>query len=755
MQRTFRLLLILTSVSLAAQVQLPKTPVREVTDEYFGTKVVDPYRWLEKIDDPEVAAWMKAQNDFTRSTLARIPGRDQLVERVKALDNAGAVVSGLQVWGGRYFYYKTEPGSDNRKLYVRDGLQSPERLLVDPEKLTTPDGKHYSIDYFQPSIDSTYVAYGISQGGSENSVLHVLESATGKVLSDRIDRAEFGSPSWLPDGRSFFYSRLQKLPQDAPATARYQKLRVYHHTLGADSETEPAVFGYDVNPNIKVTEDDFSVLAYSPGAPKSLLGLVIHGVKRELDLYAVPLQTNPGAKTAWRKIADEADAVTGLDVHGDQIYLLSHKEASRFKVLRTSLTKPDLAQATVVVPAGNVVVTNISAAADALYIQDLDGGIGRLRRLPHDGGGIQPVKLPFDGAIQSLATNPTQPGAWLELTSWTKSPLWYALDEKSDRLNDTGLVPPSPVDFSQIDSEEVKAKSADGTMVPLSIIHKRGLALDGSHPACLEGYGAYGITLDPAFRPTWLAFLERGGVFAVAHVRGGGEYGEDWHLAGQKLTKQHTIDDFVAGAHYLIEHKYTSPGHLAGEGTSAGGVTIGGAITQHPELFGAALIRVGDSDSLRSELMASGPANIPEFGTVKEADGFKALYAMDAYQHVKPSTPYPAVLLTTGVNDPRVAPWQAAKMTARLQASSSSGKPVLLRVDYDAGHGIGSTKSQRDAEFADEIAFLFWQLGPPEFQASAGGNWISNLYIAKSSPALLGSARFYNPLPLPFRTRLV
>jgi len=363
------------------------------------------------------------------------------------------------------------------------------------------------------------------------------------------------------------------------------------------------------------------------------------------------------------------------------------------------------------VPASEVVVTGISAAGDALYVQDLDGGIGRLRRLPYGNGSIQPVNLPFYGAIQSLVTNPTQAGAWMELVSWTKSPLWYSLDAKTDKLTDTALVAPSPVDYSQYESEEVKAKSADGTMVPLSIIHKRGLALDGSHPAWLAGYGAYGINYDPYFDPTMPVFLEHGGVFAVAHVRGGGEYGEDWHQAGQKLTKQHTIDDFIAGGEYLIEHKYTSASHLAGEGTSAGGITIGGAITQRPDLFGAALIRVGDSDSLRSETMASGPANIPEFGTVTEPDGFKALFAMDAYQHIKPNTPYPAVLLTTGANDPRVAPWQAAKMTARLQASTSSGKPILLRVEYDAGHGIGSTKSQRDIEFADDLAFLFWQLG--------------------------------------------
>jgi prolyl oligopeptidase len=712
----FLLVFVAVGADLAvAQSKLPDTPVRAMTDDYFGTKVTDPYRWLENTTAPEVVDWMKAQNDYTRAILASIPGRDQLSDRIKALDNAGSVVSGLQVWGRRYFYFKTEPGSDNRKLYVRDKVNAAERLLVDPEKLTTADGKHFSIDYFQPSLDGKYVAYGISPGGSEDSILHVVESANGKILSDVIDHAQFGQPTWLSDD-SFFYTRTQKLAADAPPTAKFQKLRMYHHVLGDDPDKEPAVFGYQVSPDVKVTEDDFPLVFFSPAAPKYLLGFVLHGVKRELDIYVTPLQGDISAKTAWKKVADQTDAITGFDVNGDSLFLVSHKDASRFKVLRTSLETPDLNHAATVVPASDVVVVGISAASDGLYVQDLDGGIGRLRRLPYHGGSLQPVKLPFDGAIQTLFTNPTESGAWMELTSWTKSPLWYSLDASSGKLTDTGLVAASPVDYSQVESEEVKAKSADGTMVPLSIIHKRGIALDGSHPAWLEGYGAYGITIDPTFRPTLLAFFERGGIFAVAHVRGGGEYGEDWHSGGQKLTKQHTIDDMLAGAKYLIEHKYTSAAHLTGEGTSAGGITIGGVITQRPDLFGSALIRVGDSDSLRSELMTSGPANIPEFGTVKEPDGFKALYAMDAYQHVKPNTKYPAVLLTTGVNDPRVAPWQAAKMTARLQASTSSGKPVLLRVDYDAGHGMGSTKKQRDDELADEIAFQFWQSGVPEFQ---------------------------------------
>jgi len=698
-----------------AQAPLPVTPVHAVTEEYFGVKVTDPYRWLEATNTPEVGAWLKSQNDYTRGVLAGIPGRDKLLERIKALDNAGSVVSSLQIWGGHYFYLRTDPGSDNRKLCVRDKAGAPERVLVDPEKLTTADGKHSSIDYFSPSLDGRYIAYGISPGGSEESVLHILETATGNALPDTIDRARFGNPSWLPD-HSFYLTRTQKLGPDAPATAAYQKLRVYRHVLGHDPESDPAAFGYDVSPSLQIGEDDFSFVGYSPGAPGYLLGVVVHGVKREITLYATAMRDGVDANTQWNKVADVADEVTGFDVHGESLYLLTHKDASRFKVLHTSLAHPDAAHAEVAVPPGQAVVVGVAAAADGLYIQDLDGGIGKLRRLAYKGNAPQPVALPLTGAIQSLVTQPLEPGAVVEMASWTKSSLWYALDGESLKATDTGLVPPSPVDFSGIESEEVLAPSADGTMVPLSIVHQRGLAKDSSHPTWLTGYGAYGITYDPYFDPTWLAFLEKGGVMAVAHVRGGGEYGEDWHVGGQKLTKQHTIDDMIACAKYLVDHKYTSPARLAGEGTSAGGITIGGSITQRPDLFGAALIRVGDSDALRSELMASGPANIPEFGTVKESDGFKALFAMDAYQHVKPDTAYPAVLLTTGVNDPRVAPWQAAKMAARLQASTNSGKPVLLRVDYDAGHGMGSTKSQRDVEKADEMAFLFWQLGQREFQ---------------------------------------
>jgi len=715
--------------------QLPSTPVREVVDDYFGTKVSDPYRWLENTRDPEVIACLEAQNSYARAVLASIPGRDHLLDRIRELDCGETLFTGLKVGGAGFFYLKNEPGSDASKLYVRNRLTGVERLLVDPEELGTAQGAHFSIDFFCPSLDGNYVAYGTSPGGSENSVMRVVDVQSGEVLSDVIDRAQFARPCWLPDG-SFFYTRTPKLPPDTPRNQRFQKASTYRHVLGGDADQETPVFGYQVSPDVNMTEGDFPFLYYSPGAPNYLLGIVMHGLKRELDVYVAEFHDGDSRSLRWKKVAGEADAVTGYDMHGEQLFLLCHRKSPRFEVSCTSLSNPDLSDAALVIPPGNVVIKRISAAGDALYVQDLDGGIGRLRRLVYESATPQPVQLPFAGAIQSMLASPTEPGVWLQLTSWTKSPMWYVHDPLSGSVSDTGLIPPSSVDYSQIESEEVQVKSADGTMVPLSIIHQRGIALDGSHPTWLQAFGAYGSPLEPMFRPTLLALLERGGVFAAAHVRGGGDFGEEWYHAGHILTKQNSIDDMVAAASYLIEQKFTSPRRLAGECTSAGGVTIGGAITQRPDLFAVALILVGWSNLLRSEIMPSGPANIPEFGTVKDPELFPAMYAMDAYHHVRPNVPYPAVLLTAGCNDPRLEVWQPAKMAARLQASSSSGKPVLLRIEYDMGHaasiwiGHGSTRTQRNEELADELAFMFWQMGIPEFQpvqahrhVASGSGW--------------------------------
>ncbi|MBV9103697.1 MAG: prolyl oligopeptidase family serine peptidase, partial [Candidatus Eremiobacteraeota bacterium] len=473
-----------------------------------------------------------------------------------------------------------------------------------------------------------------------------------------------------------------------------------------------------VNPAIALDPNDFSIVSYSP-ATSYAIGLIAHGVKNEVTMYEAPLSTVSGPSTPWRKIVDVNDEVTGFDVHGDTLYLLTHKNSPRFKLIATSLSNPNVGTARAVVPEGTAVLSAFSVARDAVYVRLLDAGLGRLVRLPfessgHEGAPTQ-IALPYDGALQGPVTDPRDDGAAIGLTSWTKSLLWYAVSPNGT-LTDTRLKPLAPIDASAYTSIETKARSADGTMVPLSIVFRRGLPLDGTHPAYLEGYGAYGITLDPYFSTTRIAWLERGGVYAVCHTRGGGEYGEAWHQAGMITTKQHTIDDFVGCARYLIAQRYTSPAHLNGEGTSAGGITIGGAITQHPELFAAALDVVGVSDALRSEFSPNGPPNIPEFGTVKDPVGFRALLAMDAYQHVRNGVRYPAVMLITGINDPRVSPWELAKFAARLQQATRSGRPILLRVDYDAGHGfLAASREQADRLLADQYSFLLWQDGDREF----------------------------------------
>jgi prolyl oligopeptidase len=401
--------------------------------------------------------------------------------------------------------------------------------------------------------------------------------------------------------------------------------------------------------------------------------------------------------------------------------MLSHKDADRYKVLHTSLSKPDVKQAQVVVAESQAVITDIQEAEDSLYVQMRDGAVDRLYRLGYEAGAkLEPVALPEEGSIQMYESDPRLPGIVFSVTGWTKAARIFQYDPKENSVTDTKLRPVGRFDApADLEAEEVKVPAKDGTLIPVSIIHKRGIKLDGSNPTLMEGYGGYGISLDPFFDPIFLAWYEQGGIYAVAHVRGGGEYGEGWHLAGQKLTKPNTWNDFIACGEYLVAKGYTSTPKLAGWGVSAGGILIGRAITARPDLFGAAIIEVGFTDTLRGEFEQNGPGEISEWGTVKEPEGFKALYEMSAYAHVTNGTSYPATLLITGSNDPRVWPAEPAKMTARLQAATSSGKPVLLRVDYEAGHGIGSTKKQQEERLGDTFAFLLWQLGVAGFEPKA------------------------------------
>ena len=705
----------------------PVAPVRPVTDDYYGTKIVDNYRYMEKLKDPEVQEWFKNQNDYTRATLANIPGRDKLLARIKELDQSVPVtVFGVQgLPGDLYFYQKLLAGENISKLYVRKGLKGEERLLVDPNKVevAAPNrskGKN-ALAYVDISPDGKCVAVGITPGGSENDTeIHVFDVATGRETGDVILRALHGDPQWLPDNHSFTYGRLQDLPPGAPKTELRQKYREYLHVLGTDPKKDPAVFGYGVVPSIDVDPKQSGHISTSPGS-KYAIGWVQSGVSPNISYYIEPVEAVGTSNSAWRKFADLSDDVTDVAMHGEDLYLLTFKDASRYKILRTDARHPDLSSAEVVVPPTEAVVQDMSAAQDALYVQVLDGGINRILRVPYGPKPkVENLALPLDGSASLMGSDPRVPGILFALTSWTNAGGLYSYDPKTKQVLDTKIEQFGPYAHDDdIEAVNVKVKSYDGTLVPLSIVYPKGIKLDGSHPTLLGGYGAYGLVFSsPGFDSTQIAWYEKGGIFATCGVRGGGEYGEDWHLAGKGPTKANTWRDFIACAEYLIDKKYTSPAHLAGKGASAGGILIGRAITERPDLFAAAVILYGVLDALRNETTANGVGNVPEFGSTKTKAGFKALYAMSSYHHVKDRTPYPAVLLTVGMNDPRVDPWESAKMTARLQAATSGGKPVLLYVHYASGHGHlgGFTRQQFQESMADQWSFLLWQLGDPGFQ---------------------------------------
>jgi prolyl oligopeptidase len=692
----------------------PPAAVHDVVETNFGIETHDPYRWMEQ-QGPELTAWLKAQNEYTRSVLDKLPGRAALLERITALSNSGARTFGEQRMGKRWFYFKLENGSQDKKLFTRVGLDGKETLLVDPTVLGKSDA-HVALDWFVASWDGKYVAYGISVGGSENSTLHVVESATGKVLADAIDRSQYAGVSWRPDNRSFFHMRLQKVAANAPPTDVYRFMKLYLHHLGENPDAEKPLFGAGVVPGVDVGEFDFPFIQVSPVSPWAI-GYAQHGVQLEQDVWVAKAADVAKGNARWTRVAAVGDAVTNLDFRGDEVLLLTHKDTPRFRIVKTSLKKPDIAHAQEFMSQQKGVITALGFARDAVYVQVLEGGPSRLLRTSFAGGAGAELKLPFSASIAGLFTNPLLPGATFSAQGYTH-PLQVLLAGATS-VKDTGLSPPSSVDTSGYEVLEEKTKSADGTEVPCTVVAKKGLARDSSHLALIDGYGAYGISAEPYFSPTLFVWLERGALFVESHPRGGGDFGEEWHNAGRKETKNHTVEDFVACARMLVEEKWSAPQYISGTGTSAGGITIGGAITQQPQLFAAALDRVGVTNATRFEQTQGGPANVPEFGTASTAQGYQALYGMDAYLHVKDGTKYPAVLVETGVNDPRVPDWMPAKMAARLQAATASGKPVLLRVDFDAGHGNGSTRTQEDLQTADEYSFLLWQLGDAQFQPAA------------------------------------
>jgi prolyl oligopeptidase len=713
----------LTLHSLAGAAQPAAGPPvarkQPVTETLWGEQVVDPYRWMEDPKDAEWESFMKGQAAHARRVLDSIPGRKALFERVTQLSGEVPIAYAPQMAGkGRLFYQMRPSGANQFRLYMRDGVNGAEKLLIDPGTLRGPNDVHMSLDWWLASPDGRYVVYGLSPAGSENSVAQVLEVDTMKVLPERMDRTQYANPSWLPDSSGFFYIRLAEGAK-LGAQDYYLDSVAWLHRLGTDPKDDLRVLSRGQFAEVLMERNEFPGIAADPTS-RHVVAIVAGGVRRENPLYVATLESVLARKPQWRKVCDVADEVTGFAFRGDELYLQTTRSATNAKVLKTSLSAPDIASAATVVPEGQTVIEAIAMARDGLYVRDMDGGYNGLRRLGNDGR-LQTIKLPFEGSFESMSTDTREDGVWMLGASWLLPFTVFRHEPAANRTAAVPLAPPPSLDLSRFEAVRSFAVARDGTRVPLSIVAKKGMKRDGRNPTLVNAYGAYQISMTPYFNARGVAFLEQGGVLAYAHVRGGGEYGKRWWRAGQKISKPNTWRDLVDCCEELIKQKWTSPKQLTIQGGSAGGITVGRALTERPDLFTAVISNVGVSNALRAEFSQNGPPNIDEFGTVKERGGFLGLKQMDAYHAVRDGVRYPAVLLTTGMTDPRVEPWQAAKMTARLQEAvtrlqRADRNPVLLRVDFDAGHGLGSTRQQADAERADEYAFALWRSGIAGFQ---------------------------------------
>jgi prolyl oligopeptidase len=690
----FRSAVILTFSACSLLGQTPKKPV---TDTYNGVKVTDDYQWLENFEDPAVKQWANARNTAARQFLDALPDRNALSRELrKIFQPAQPRYFPFAQRGAKIFAMKSDPQHQHQVVVTLASLDdlASERTVLDADAM---DAKHLTeIDFAVPSVDGRYVAASVSSGGSESGDVHVYETESGRPLPDVISRVNYatagGGVAWNTNSSGFYYTRYPRDGERAQADMHFYQ-QVYFHKLGDKPEDDTYEIGKDF-PRI-------AEISFAASSDSRYIGAnVAYGDGGDHAFWLLA----PGRP--WRALAGAGDEVKQIAFgYKKDIYLLSKHGAGRGKVLHMDVAET-LDQATVLVPESAAVVQSLAPAREGLLVNELAGGPSKVLFLRGDGAPAI-VHVPPVSNVNCVNLDGTGPLCYVG--SYLEPGGYFRLDTKSRKLIPTALRTPPPVPLDEFVVTRGFAVSKDGTKIPLNIIHRKGLALDGSHPTMLTGYGGYDISLTPGYPEPFIPLLERGVVFAEANLRGGGEYGEAWHANGKLTKKQNVFDDFAACAKYLIARKYTQPSKLAITGGSNGGLLMGAAFTQHPEMFHAVVSMVGIYDMLRVELSPNGAFNVTEFGTVKEPDQFKSLYAYSPYHHVKEGTEYPAILLTTGDNDARVDPMQSRKMAARLQASGTK-QPVLLRTSSTAGHGIGSSIDDSVELFTDIDAFLLKEL---------------------------------------------
>ena len=691
-----------TAASLPGQPPVP--PAKPVTETIFGQKITDRYRYFEQ-QGPVVTDWMKAEGRFTRSYLDALPQHRDILARLSSMTGSWTVAATLtRSAGGRIFYEQRSAGSDNYDLMVRDA-NGAVRKLVDVAAIRAANGNEpFAINYFAPSNDGTKVAVGISQGGSENASVWVYDATTGAKVAGPVPNAQLGLVNWMPDDRSLFVNVFTPLKPGQPESDKFK----YSKDVWWDLKGQPVpVLGNGISPAVPFTPEEIPFVATFPDSTLAIAANV-NGVQNEVALWTAPIATAARSDAPWQPLVSRQDDVTNLAVVGNRIFLLTHKDAPTFKVLALDAGQPLSAAKEIVPPRPDRLIESIAAAADGLYVRARRGVYSELFKVPLDGGAEQAIALPYKGSINELTADPRSPGVDLVLDSWAVPPKTLAYDPAKG-FAELGLGS-APVGFdpSQYQTLDLTAKARDGVDIPFELVTGQGS--QHPRPLLLWAYGSYGISEFPGFGTRTMAFVPNGIDYAVCHVRGGGELGEAWRLGGKDANKPNTWRDLIACGEQAIASGYTTKDQLFIIGGSAGGITMGRAMEERPDLFAGVFDLVPAANMVRSEFAETGPVNIPEFGTIKDEQGFRNLLAMDALQHVKPGVKYPPIMITTGLNDPRVSSWIPAKFAATLRTAGPT-EPVLFRVDEKAGHGIGSTKTQNDELYADVATFILSRTG--------------------------------------------
>lgn len=715
-------LCVLLGNSLASAVPPPE--VRVVTDDYHGVKVEDPYRYFEEPGNAEVAAWSKALAAKSASRLSALAKRDRIAEFIRQAEEGKGDEVGkiLRRPDETLYFLMMKQGYPINLLYRKRPHQQAE-LVLDPRKVVDGGEAPATIKYFNVSPDGRALVACITAGGGENGELYIFDLKDGRTIGGPIDRTRWFNAYWLPDSSGFIYNRLQKLGPDAAPREAFQRSIVYLHKLGSDASRDVPVFGIGVNERVSVQPEDLSIVMTIPGSEWAV-ALNEDGVSARFILHLAKLDDLIAGKPKWRELCDRDDLVGAMSgnclaIHHQHLFLLTRKNAPNGRIVKVDLETLDLEAATTIYTPERGVIQEFHGTGDGLYVRLLDGGPSRLLRLPYQSLDTpQPITTPEQGRISlhgGLSVDPRQRGVMFTLSSWTRPPRHFAVGPDDTAAYPLTLAEETlPAICDELLSRQIMLPSYDGTMIPVSLVYRKDLDLGKPHPVMLNGYGAYGTTIQPRFYPSDAGLCGMGAIKAVAHVRGSGAFGETWRLAGYQATKPNTWKDLIAVAEGLVKEGYTTPGQIALHGRSAGGIAVGRAITEKPGAFGAALIGVGLSDALRMETTANGVPNISEFGSTKTPAGFAALHAMSPYHHIKDGVSYPSTLLYHGANDTRVKLWHSQKMAARLMAANDGGNPVLLRIDYHTGHGGGTSRDQWNELYTDLLAFFFAHCGSPE-----------------------------------------